>query len=199
MENRRSKLRQEKKYLIHRAETKIFERMLIDNGFYLNHLPNYVNNVYLENNFLTSSHENIEGECVRSKHRIRWYNQKGEFFLEEKIKLSSSGFKIKLELSSNNLIDAIHEAEQRTKKKAIIQNSYFRKYYQTTQARITIDSDLKFKKPFCEGFKPFPKSIIEMKYNTSDQVNFDVLLGAEGMQLSKNSKYIEGLFSLDLI
>ena len=77
-------------------------------------------------------------------------------------------------------------------KVAIIQNSYFRKYYLKGNIRITIDTDLKFKLPKTNNYKIFKGVIVEIKYNTSDDLNVSKLINNYS-QLGKFSKYLEGL------
>ena len=186
-------LRQEKKYIFKIDEVYEFEKKIIKLGFKLKHLPNIVNNIYFEDYSMSSAIENIEGDKNRSKHRIRWYNEnESKITLEKKIKISSSGTKEKTILESDNFQEAILEAEKLINKKAIIQNSYFRKYYQKENIRITIDKDLKFKLPKTNSIKIFKDAIVEIKYNTKDNFNVSKLLNNYS-QLTKFSKYLEGL------
>lgn len=186
-------LRQEKKYFFKIHEIIDFEKIIIKLGFKLNHLPNTVNNIYFDDIQKSSAIENIEGEEMRSKHRIRWYNDnESKIVLEKKIKFSSSGTKERIILKSKDSNKSIIEAERLTGKKAIIQNSYFRKYYLKGNIRITIDTDLKFKLPKTNNFKIFKGVIVEIKYNTSDDLNVSKLINNYS-QLGKFSKYLEGL------
>ena len=136
--------------------------------------------------------ENINGDAVRSKHRIRWYGNEHQFILEEKIKQSSSGSKKKQPLVAMDLNEAINMACVMTKKFPVIQNSYNRRYYIKGKIRITLDRNLKFKMPFTESWKNFNKVIVEVKYDTSEIFNSEDYLIRE-MQLTKFSKYLEGL------
>jgi len=192
-------MRQEKKFIFQRNEILAFERHLIRNGFRCAHLPNYVNNIYLEGKLLESAMENIEGDSLRVKHRIRWYNDNVDtFVLEAKIKKSSSGYKESNQLISCDLEDAINEAQIATRKRAIIQNRYFRKYYTKGKIRVTIDSDLSFNRPNQERLKHFRGCIVEIKFNTSDMHNSsELMIGFS--QLSKFSKYLHGLEVFNLI
>jgi hypothetical protein len=201
MENHQNKviLRQEKKYLFKTQDVISFEKTIVKRGFKLNHLPNIVNNIYFEDIKLSSAIENVEGDEMRSKHRIRWYNDNlSKIILERKIKFSSSGTKEKIILKSKDYITAINEAEGLTNKKAIIQNSYFRKYYLKENIRITIDTNLKFKLPKTSNFKIFNGVIVEIKYNTKDDFNVSTLINNYS-QLGKFSKYLEGLKKFDRI
>lgn len=192
-------LRQEKKYIFKIHKVYEFEKKIIKLGFKLKHLPNIVNNIYFEDYNMSSAIENIEGDKNRSKYRIRWYNSdENRIILERKIKISSSGTKEKTILESNKFQDAIVEAEKLINKKAIIQNSYYRKYYEKENIRITIDTDLKFKLPKTDSVKIFKDAIVEFKYNTNENFNVSKLLNKYS-QLTKFSKYLEGLKQFDRI
>ena len=193
MEKHQNKMRQEKKFIINNSNVISFEKELILNNFKVGHLPNLVNNIYFEDNFFSSTIENIEGNNVRSKHRIRWYNNQKEFTLEEKIKLSSSGIKKREKINCKNLEEAINIVERKINKKAIIQNSYFRKYYINENIRVTIDLNLKFFIPKTNSFKFFDKSIIEIKFDTKDITEIESFIKKNGLKLTKNSKFLQGI------
>ena len=194
MVNPQNSLRQEKKYLIARNQVSRFEKKLIKAGFYLNHNPNIINNIYLEDLHMSALNENLEGDCIREKYRIRFYNNDNKFILEKKIKLSSSGKKNKILLKSEEITDAIEESEIMTNKKAAIQNQYLRKYYVKGELRITIDSNLRYNLPLKKEFKFFEEAIIEIKYNTESLYFkfFNINLFSE-LQLTKFSKYANGM------
>ena len=194
MENPQNKidLRQEKKYLIPLSKIIIFEKKIINIGFKLNHFPNTINNIYFDTHSMKSATENIEGDEKRAKYRIRWYNNDDKFVLEKKIKLSSSGYKEKQKLTSKDYKSAMLEVTDLINQKPVIKNSYFRKYYIKNDVRITIDSDLKFYIPDSLVFKPFLKSVVEIKYSTT---NIQEILDKihVNTQLTKFSKYLQGL------
>lgn len=194
MENPQNKidLRQEKKYLIPLSKIIIFEKKIINIGFKLNHFPNTINNIYFDTHSMKSATENIEGDEKRAKYRIRWYNNDDNFVLEKKIKLSSSGYKEKQKLTSKDYKSAMLEVTDLINQKPVIKNSYFRKYYIKNDVRITIDTDLKFYIPDSIVFKSFLKSVVEIKYSTT---NIQEILDKTHVntQLTKFSKYLQGL------
>ena len=200
MEKHRNKikLRQEKKYLISRHKINYFERQIINYGFKINHLPNIVNNIYFDDDQMSSAWENIEGEEMREKFRIRWYNSDNKFVLEKKIKLSSSGYKKKTKLESNDYKSAIKEVSSLINKKPTIRNSYHRKYYIKKDVRITIDTDLKFYLPLTNSFKSFSKSIVEIKYDTTNIQDILEKISVE-TQLTKFSKYLQGVKAFERV
>ena len=109
-ELRTKDLRQEKKYLLHHCKLSEFERKINLIGFRVNHESNLINNIYFEDNLMTSASEGIEGDTNRCKYRMRWYNNASEFTIENKIKFSSSGKKIKSVLKAKSLTEAVEEA-----------------------------------------------------------------------------------------
>ena len=199
MEKHLSKtLRQEKKYLFHRQRLNYVEQKLISMGFKVNHDPNFVNNIYLDNFFNSAAIESIEGDAIREKFRIRWYNNSNSYTLESKIRLSSSGYKNKKKLYGLLLNDAVKEAEKITTRRSIIQNQYFRRYYIRDDIRITLDSQLKFSLPKSNIYKNYKFCVMEIKYNTEFQPFCDQL-NENLFQLTKFSKYLEGLKSFNLV
>lgn len=192
MENHQNNFRQEKKYILRQSQVNKFERNLIQNGFKLNHLSNIINNIYFDTSKMNSMHENINGDNLRSKHRIRWYDGSNKFVLEEKIKLSSSGFKKRINLKASSIKKAIKESEILTGKKAVIQNSYLRQYYIKNGIRVTIDRKLNFKIPLTINSKCYPNIIVEVKFDTYINFNPKEIL-VSGMKLTKFSKFLEGL------
>ena len=193
-----SNLRQEKKYILSINELNNFEKKLIYFGFKLNHSHNKLNNIYFDDLGFSSAVQNINGDLFRSKHRIRWYNDNNNYVLEEKIKKSSSGCKLKINLKSKSLFDALNEVEEMTNKKPVVQNSYNRSYYIYKKSRITIDKNIRFKLPKMTFEKVYLNSIIEVKYNTEDLIDLNAIFN-NFSQLSKFSKYLEGLKSFNLI
>ena len=192
MEKPQNRKRQEKKYIISNSEATKLEKHIITQGFYINHQSNVINNVYLDDQECSSMNENINGDEVRSKHRIRWYENENQFVLEEKIKQSSSGSKKKRPLVAKDLNEAVHMACTITKKNPVIQNSYNRRYFINGKTRITIDRNLRFELPLTGSWKNFDNVIVEVKYDTSDVLNSRSFLIRE-MQLTKFSKFLEGL------
>tara|TARA_X000000368_G_scaffold314742_1_gene252311 strand:+ start:3868 stop:4479 length:612 start_codon:yes stop_codon:yes gene_type:complete len=191
-------LRQEKKYIFPRKQVNNLERKLISVGFKINHAPNYINNIYFDNYLISAAKESIEGDAVREKYRLRWYNDSNRFVLESKIKLSTSGYKNKKSIKSSILNDAIREAELTTKRRAIIQNSYYRRYYIKKNIRVTLDDQLKFCLPQSNTFKNSKHCVMEVKYKTEFISLFNEL-NQNVFQLTKFSKYLEGLKHFNII
>jgi len=189
-------MRQEKKYLLRSFEILQVEKKLMKLGFRIKHLPNIVNNIYFDDRDNKSAIENIEGDNIRSKFRLRWYNEENKFKLEEKIKYSSSGKKNVTDLNSNNVYDAILEIKSLLPSYfPVVQNKYHRKYFEFEELRVTIDTRLIFNKPFEDRVIYSDKNIMEIKYETEiDNLLKEVFEFTP--QLTKFSKYLEGLNSV---
>ena len=191
-------LRQEKKYTFPRGQLNNVEHKLISSGFKLNHAHNNVHNIYFDNYLTSGAIESVEGDAVRKKYRLRWYNKSNSFVLESKVRLSSSGYKNKKQLKSSSLNDAVKEAEFITKRQAIIQNSYYRRYYIKNNVRVTLDNNLKFSIPLSNVYKNSKHCVMEVKYKTEFISLFNEL-NQNVFQLTKFSKYLEGLKHFNII
>ena len=191
-------LRQEKKYTFQRGQLNNVEHKLISSGFKLNHAHNYVHNIYFDNYLISVASESVESDAIRKKYRLRWYNENNKFVLESKVKLSSSGYKIKEQINSATLNDAVKEVEFITKKPAIIQNSYHRRYYIKNNVRVTLDDNLKFSLPLSNVYKNSKHCVMEVKYKTEFISLFNEL-NHNHFQLTKFSKYLEGLKCFNII
>ena len=191
-------LRQEKKYTFPRGQLNNVEHKLISSGFKLNHAHNNVHNIYFDNYLTSGAIESVEGDAVRKKYRLRWYNKSNSFVLESKVRLSSSGYKNKKQLKSSSLNDAVKEAEFITKRQAIIQNSYYRRYYIKNNVRVTLDNNLKFSIPLSNVYKNSKHCVMEVKYKTEFISLFNEL-NQNHFQLTKFSKYLEGLKHFNII
>ena len=191
-------LRQEKKYTFTRGQLNNIEHKLISSGFKLNHAHNYVHNIYFDNYLTSGASESVEGDAIRKKYRLRWYNENNNFVLESKVRLSSSGYKNKKQINSSTLNDAVKEVEFITKRQAIIQNSYYRRYYIKNNVRVTLDDNLKFSLPLSNVYKNSKHCVMEVKYKTEFISLFNEL-NQNNFQLTKFSKYLEGLKAFSLI
>ena len=74
--------------------------------------------------------------------------------------------KNKKHINSSTLNDAVKEVEFITKRQAIIQNSYYRRYYIKNNVRVTLDDNLKFSLPLSNVYKNSKYCVMEVKYKT---------------------------------
>ncbi|MBA3705228.1 MAG: VTC domain-containing protein [Bacteroidetes bacterium] len=178
-----------------------------------------VNNIYFDTLGLNDYYDNINGEQIRSKVRIRWY---GDLFgtiqtpvLEYKIKTGLLGkkrsyklqpFLINNNFSKSQIINAIGTLPQNIKDqilslKPTLLNSYKRNYFLSADKnfRVTLDHRLTFYKILYSGNTFTNKSIdhnstvLELKYDSSLETEAKLIAGAFPLKLTKSSKYLQGL------
>lgn len=178
-----------------------------------------VNNIYFDTLGFAHYYDNVNGSPERCKVRIRWY---GETFghvqhpvLEFKIKKGLLGKKNSYALHPfvvSSTID-LKEIEQslasiprfiRDEMRAVVPallNSYTRQYFLSADKkfRITIDHNLKFyqlmseRNVFLKKRSDHQTTILELKYDSSDEVEANKVSSEFPFALTKSSKYLQGL------
>ena len=145
-------IRNEKKYLVNKRDTLNF---LNTNNFYLKHPDRKINSIYLDTSNFDDFIDGEEGTVPRKKVRIRWYgdesihkNLNRNYQLEiKKTKASERSKDIIKYFGKINDILEIAKGFYKKPRKPILIVSYSRKYFEDTKNnRITIDSDLTYKK-----------------------------------------------------
>ena len=204
MEKVQINYRYENKYLIPIEDIYDLKKRLLLNGYKIKHRPNIINNIYfdVEDRSLI---ENIEGERVRKKNRLRWYGDFHEIkqpTLELKIKKGNLGkknrFKIKQDFKLENLDqivkyinDRFHNNNSRTLNPKTI-NRYHRDYYVFGNHRITLDSNLTYFVPHNLKIKKTERiGVVEIKYSNENNENKKILQ-LFNLKLSKYSKFVNG-------
>lgn len=183
--------------------------------------PRFVNNIYFDTHNFESLDDNITGNSNRYKVRIRWYGdlyQKIEKpILEIKIKSGTVGTKLSYPLdsfeysgnlsalnfnqifSNSNLPDEILLYVQNWLPSLV--NSYYRIYFLSADEkfRITVDKDLIYG-PVSSTMLPIKMidyldsaAILELKYNSQDDIEAHKISSFFPMRATKNSKYVTGL------
>jgi hypothetical protein len=187
--------------------------------------PRTVNNLYLDSPALHLYFMNVAGNADRIKVRIRWYGDLfgaiSEPVLEFKIKNGLLGTKESFRLPSfhldhtftvNTLNALIREADlpievrsRLAELKPALMNRYWRKYYQSADRhyRMTWDSGLEFYRVRSGHNTLFfkvttcPHQVLELKYDQSVWEGAERIASALPFRLSRMSKYVFGLDSLD--
>ena len=185
------------------------------------HPPRRINNVYFDNVSLSDFMHTVNGEKKRRKVRLRWY---GDTFSEEvvapqleiKIKNDQSNTKLISKLDSGDstrlkewiknlaLNNSPHAKESLSDRQPTLLNSYYRHYYGSRDGnfRLTIDLDMSYQALSRHGKplgKPLPednRSIIELKYNISQQNIVSSISSSLPFRLTRNSKYRNGIVQL---
>jgi SPX domain protein involved in polyphosphate accumulation len=179
-----------------------------------------IKSIYFDNYNFDSAKDNLIGLSNREKVRLRWYNDDlGQSILEIKKKIDNYNQKNRqtIEFKKKNIFDynvfsLMKELNTQTKKISeknltpIILISYDREYYENINGiRLTIDSNLTFNRilgsnkiNFSKRIK-YPRYIIELKFGQDSDYQILNFLKNANFINTRNSKYILGLSTLDII
>ena len=170
-----------------------------------------VNSVYFDDINYSGILNNLEGEKVRKKYRVRWYGKskfEKDFYFEIKYKNGLISSKKRQKINLDKKIDITkRESFEKLKEKfdlnfktkTLIKPVIFIQYKRTYLAssnnliRSTIDQDISYKKFLVLNFSRFKKLrsfIIEFKYDTSLDNYFRNNLKKFSYRYSKSSKYV---------
>jgi SPX domain protein involved in polyphosphate accumulation len=170
-----------------------------------------INNIYFDTMNLQCYNDNVNGISERKKYRVRWYGE--DVFdiknpnLEIKYRLSEVGSKDILpvpEFDLQNLRGLTETVHQTLNKKVtlrpVLMNSYMRSYFGTKDGkyRITIDRKLQFfsllsSNRFVRYITKEDAVIMELKYETADDVTTDRITQHFPLRQTKSSKYVTGV------
>lgn len=187
--------------------------------------PRFVNSLYLDSPDLRNYFDNLAGIQNRVKVRIRWY---GDLFghverplLEVKVKSNTLGQKESYPLTSFSVnhdfsFEAIRQVFQssflpETLKvellglEGVFVGRYHRTYYQSAcrHYRLTLDRDLEFYRlgfnnSFLHKSADFVHTVLELKYDHGKDTDADRIVSYFPFRLTKISKYVLGVESLNL-
>ena len=188
--------------------------------------PRYVNNIYFDTPKFQNYSDNVVGAMQRKKFRIRWYGDQFGLVekpvLEIKIKEGLAGAKEYFPLSPFTLEQGFSEKSIRklidqseipmmileTLKQFVptLLNQYHRTYYLSAdhKFRLTLDSKLiytriaRHQNYFMRKVTDHRKVIMELKYDVDKDVEFSRISTFFPFRMTKSSKYVDGINSLDL-
>jgi SPX domain protein involved in polyphosphate accumulation len=182
-----------------------------------------VNNIYFDDHNLSFYHQNVSGDGLREKYRLRWYNDTFEDIhnptFEIKKKFGEAGdkysFKMKRRYFSLNTTSAPEikrEVADKIRKMGNLKlaekinfvdptlfNSYERRYFLSNceKFRITLDYNMSFYNPNIKDLmssKSYIDDIVlELKYEIPFDTESRGLTQHLNARLSKNSKYVTGI------
>lgn len=207
-----SEFRYEKKFLIPTRELDAFEIRLSRMSCSPIHVPRWINNLYCDTPEYEHLNENIEGLSERKKLRFRWYGDKHgklKVTAEFKIKLDDTNTKnsVKLgkinfpqEMDLNTLFQTCMVQWGNDSKNPMaplnyaptLLNRYYRSYYLNAaeDIRITVDTPIYYENAVTGvSAEQSEYAIVELKCPANQIITSDLL----PYQLSKSSKYVEGL------
>lgn len=168
-----------------------------------------ISSIYFDTNNLKCANDNLSGQSVRKKFRLRWYENILNYNFEIKIKENKLTKKILLnknKLLKNNNIE-FQKINNFLKKNYLIEIckiSYLRSYYKFKDLRITYDRNLEYESLINNaGFSKIKSKdkILEIKYKQSKQnINsLNYFTFSLPIIASRNSKYLNSLNELGII
>jgi hypothetical protein len=187
--------------------------------------PRTVNNIYLDSLALRFYFANLQGAATRTKVRIRWYgellgpvarpvlefkNKQG--LLGQKLCYPLKPFRLDEFFAAESLQNVLVDSELPQEVNHLLKdlhptlvNSYYRKYYQSADRkyRVTLDSRLKFYRvrPGHKGWlckaPQIDFQVIELKYDQAHADGAERITAALPFRVTRMSKYILGVESLD--
>jgi SPX domain protein involved in polyphosphate accumulation len=211
--------RLERKYILNNNVKSYDFIKLLNYNFIEQHKERVVHSIYFDTPDLNSFNENIEGFESRYKVRIRWYNNDYKSAkIEIKTKENLVGKKLIYKLDNFNQDVDLLEYIKKIQINSDIQydlipyilntlpisyNNYSRKYFESfdKKIRITIDTNLKFKRlfrysiPKLNQMNQIDYSILEIKYKPEDEDLVSRILSNTFLVLRKFSKYTAGVLA----
>ena len=183
-----------------------------------------INSIYFDTPDLIFAKQNINGDSERYKLRIRYYGLFNNFEkpqLELKARQGDISYKtifnfdnhnsINIDLNTFNKIDLIPSKIRNLFPflKPVVMVNYERHYYLSKcgKYRLTYDLNIKYgplnilEKNFIDqiNFTESDLNIIELKYGTNSDLNPGFITKDFPFRYSRNSKYINGLYSIGRI
>lgn len=170
----------------------------------------YINNIYFDDPYYSSCHDNLAGISNRTKIRYRWYGQELQSdngLIEFKIKRNELGGKKYVEgIKYNNLTQLTTDVNECIGAKdyyiPTIRNQYLRNYFLdiSGQYRVTIDTGIQYYLPV-EGSHHMAqyldnRIIVEIKFDKDKAEALDAISHHFPFRRTKHSKYVAGLFAL---
>jgi len=183
--------------------------------------PRMINNLYFDTPGFDFFYDNVNGQQLRKKIRIRWYDEtfahQKKLTLEYKLKNGLLGNKISYPLANIYTGESFEFEQMRSEIKAnqlpipamnellvnypVLLNRYVREYFisDDSKCRITLDRDLSFfgihsgKNYFGTCFKLPNDVIMEMKYDPGNEAIAESISQNFPFRITKSSKYVMGV------
>ena len=193
--------RKEKKFRVTVSDFYKFQGQLHQQGMETLFEPRLITSVYFDTVDLNMFHDSEEGVLPRKKVRIRWYDDRKVFTLENKTSSIEGRFKVTSKLENNiseselfrrNRMDAQYGHIQPT-----LKVSYKRSYFIFNEMRITFDKDIRYQNlKYADRRKYYdPERVIEIKIPANCPDDFvETLIPFPTARFSKYSRGV--LFSL---
>ena len=191
-----------------------FEEKYIVNIKYKNHLMNYLNefeikqlypkrkisSIYFDNFYKEMFLHSEEGLVPRKKLRIRKYpsEENSKFFFEKKINSVEGKYKISQIIKKNKYIEFLREGifdKNYGICKPQVEVNYNREYYKLKNLRVTIDSEIKYKK-FNSNINFNNNNILICEFKSTDIKNIKNFYNSEIFSKVRISKYCDAVEKL---
>ena len=191
-----------------------FEEKYIVNIKYKNHLMNYLNefdikqlypertisSIYFDNFYKEMFLHSEEGLVPRKKLRIRKYpsEENSKFFFEKKINSVEGKYKISQIIKKNKYIEFLREGifdKNYGICKPQVEVYYNREYYKLRDLRVTIDSEIKYKK-FNSNINFNNNNILICEFKSTDIKNIKNFYNSEILSKVRISKYCDAVEKL---
>lgn len=194
--------RKEIKLKIDTSKINDFKNYILEKNFIEEYPERLIESIYFDNLNYEMLKDSLEGSVPRKKIRIRSYNKKKNYFLEEKI--SSLENRFKKSIVVNNF--------ERVIKKGILDKSYgicrsvlivsyVRKYYKSGPFRVTIDKNIEYKKfnNLSSISNRYKDSAIAVEVKCSVQISNEKIYKVFPFEQIRFSKYSEAMEKLKII
>lgn len=186
--------------------------------------PRMINNIYFDTPGFGFFYENVNGNDIRKKIRIRWYEKtfahQKKLMLEYKLKNGLLGNKISYTLTDIYTGNGFEFGKMRNEIKdnqlpipvenellinfPTLLNRYVREYFisDNGKCRITLDKDISFfrihsgKNYFKVSYHLLGDLIMEMKYDPDDEIIAEAISQSFPFRVTKSSKYVIGVQNL---
>lgn len=174
-----------------------------------------VNNIYFDNFTFDNFNDNLDGITFRQKPRLRWYGSNLEpstYVFEVKTKQNNVGYKLfqiiqKKFLDINQLNSSLRKVLNPelckiydNYREPTLFNTYNRSYFGYDDIRLTIDTQIKYKKLKSDNILSYENlvkddifAVIEFKFPLDDKISINEYLSQFPFRIDKNSKYTNGV------
>ena len=194
--------RKEIKLKIDKSKVNDFKKFIFEKNFTEQYPDRLIESVYFDNINYEMFKDSLEGTVPRKKIRLRSYDKKKKFFLEEKISSLENRFKKSIvsnnfeKLSKNGILDKSYGIC-----KMILTVSYIRKYYKLGPFRVTIDKKIEFTK--FNNFRPtlnkYKDSNIAVEVKCPVQISNEKIFKMFPFEQIRFSKYSVAIEKLNII
>ena len=192
--------RKELKSIVSRNKFDLLKKWILQNNGEILHPERNINSLYLDNKNLSMYKDSIEGTVPRKKIRIRNYNNYPVFDLKNnklELKISSAEGRYKTTKATGNINLFNFKINDITYGPCypIICVTYKRIYYSVKKIRLTIDSNIVYRRVKFGKISNFlqvePYNVIEIKYKNFELDNLVKSFPFHFVRFSKYSRAIE--------